>query len=150
MQGKSLGYEVFPPRSRSRSRSRNPKNPRAWALRVMGTGTGTGTGWLARIAAGTAASALALDLLRQLHWGGRLAMLAIALGVACAVSIRRGRVFWIIAVLLLVVARWLRGSAGVPPDAPLVVMQLIAVLLMLWRAMRPSAPDARVTPDLLQ
>ena len=109
---------------------------------------------LARIAASTAAVALALDLARQFHWGGRLAVLAIALGAACVIALgKRGRVFWIIAVLLLALARWLRGSAGVPPDPPLLVMQLIAVLLMLWRVvrpMRPSTPDTPVTPDPLR
>lgn len=99
-----------------------------------------GTLWLAASATVLAALALLLDLLQITAWGGRLAWPAIALAGICALALgRRGRVFWIFALALLGLARWLRGSAGVSPDPPLLVLQLIAVLLMAWRVLTEKA-----------
>jgi hypothetical protein len=41
----------------------------------------------------------------------------------------RGRVMWLIAVLLIGLAQFLRGSVGVPPDPPLVGAEWIAGFL---------------------
>jgi hypothetical protein len=80
------------------------------------------------------AASLTLDLLHAHHWGGHFASLAIGLDAICILVNGRGRGWWITALVLLALARWLRGSAGVPPDPPLLVLQLIAALLMAWRA----------------
>ena len=99
------------------------------------------------LAAFAALAALVLDLAglasgnaELWRWGGRSAPIAIALVAVCVVMLgKRGRVFWIIALLLLTLARWLRGSAGVAPDSPLVMLQLIATLLIVWRSVREPA-----------
>ena len=94
------------------------------------------------------AAGLLLDAAALHRAGAQLAQLAIALGALAWIArmmsptTRRGLVLWLIGLLMLALARWVRGSAAVPPDAPLVGLQVLGCALLLWGARRAlvSAP----------
>ncbi|MGH7467121.1 MAG: hypothetical protein ACRENP_03960 [Longimicrobiales bacterium] len=74
--------------------------------------------------------------------GGYCSSAGIALGLvawALAWFQRRhgGQLLWLFGLMLFALARFLRGSAGVPPDSPLVVLNGMGCFLLaasLWRA----------------
>ena len=75
-----------------------------------------------------------------LRVGGHLGLTAVLAGLVAlawrAIRSRRIALGWTGGLALLALARWLRGSAGVAPDPPLLVVQLIGCLLLLlsvWR-----------------
>ncbi len=73
-----------------------------------------------------------------------------ALGVVCGLvvwctawfgPVRSGQISWLCALAAFALARFLRGSAGVPPDPPLLVLTAIGSLLLAfswWRRRRAS------------
>ena len=109
---------------------------------------------LPMIVVGVAWLALLLDWLgrgldRAGLWiaGAHFALAALIAGCACVLVWHalaaerrwRGLVFWIVGLLLLALARFLRGAAGVAPDRPLIAGVGVAALLMsfaVWRRTR--------------
>ena len=81
---------------------------------------------------------------RSLIWtlGAHAASTAIGLATLAWAArwwagVRPGRWLWLFAILAFGVARFLRGSAGVSPDPPLIGLEVIGVLAGLgsaWRA----------------
>src|SRR5688572_15542735 len=70
--------------------------------------------------------------------GAQVCVVGIVLGSICLVwwlalrnTTRRGWMLWTFALVCFGLARWVRGSAGVPPDAPLVGVEVIGVVLAL-------------------
>jgi hypothetical protein len=71
-------------------------------------------------------------------WILPIGVLAAVVGFAasCLQRPRRGALLLLTAALLAGLARWLRGSAAVPPDPPLVAAELLSVVFALlgyWR-----------------
>lgn len=77
--------------------------------------------------------------------GGRLLAAGLTVGVAAWViqlkGGRGGRTALAAALLLIGAARWLRGTAAVPPDPPLLAAECIGVLLA-WLAVRRRRREA--------
>jgi len=75
--------------------------------------------------------------------GAHLGTAGILLGAICLVpwaarksTRRRGWLLWTAALMCFSLARWVRGSAGVPPDAPLIAAEIIGAVLAVaavWR-----------------
>jgi len=95
-----------------------------------------------------------LDQARLWIAGAHLALAALIAGCICVVLWRalaterrwRGVVFWIVGLLLLALARFLRGAAGVAPDRPLIAGVGVAALLLscaLWRRARSTLRSDR-------
>lgn len=86
----------------------------------------------------------AFDIPLLWRWGGHLLVLGIVVSSAhWLVSIfvmkgkRRGIMLWFAALCCYALARWVRGSASVPPDPPLQALEIIGLILLiiaLWRS----------------
>ena len=95
-----------------------------------------------------------LDDARLWIAGAHMTLAALIAGCICLLIWRtvtvearwRGVVLWIVALLLLALARFLRGAAGVAPDRPLIAgVGLAAVLFSfaLWRRTRSALRSDR-------
>ena len=95
-----------------------------------------------------------LDQARLWIAGAYMALGAILAGCLCLALWRvltaerrwRGVVLWILGLLLLGLARFLRGAAGVAPDQPLIISVGLAALLFtlaLWRRNRSALRSDR-------
>ena len=75
---------------------------------------------------------------RPFLWEGGAHLMSAGVGLGLLVWIAawfvssRGQVSALLSLVCCALARFLRGSAGVPPDTPLVVLAGLGALLMAW------------------
>jgi hypothetical protein len=77
--------------------------------------------------------------------GAHATSLGVSLGVAVAClalieGVRRGQLLWLCGLAAFALARVLRGSPGVPPDTPLLVLSAIGSVLVVAADMHKRTP----------
>jgi hypothetical protein len=82
-----------------------------------------------------------LDSLTLWTAGAHITEIGVSLGVAVACltlieGVRRGQLLWLSGLTMFTLARILRGSAAVPPDAPLLVASALGCALTIAASLR--------------